>query len=133
MPSVRESTCSCVKLLRPMLRLLFRKKSVLKRKRTKKNKLLPTKKLVTSVNTRPSLRNRESRRRKSVKSKDLESYKKRLLIDKPRSMPLEPRELLKKVKDKLESVRDLSRLRKLESPLILRLLDSVSSLRSNQA
>ena len=49
---------------------------------------------------------KESRRRKKEKSKDSENFKKRLLIDKLKLMPSEPRELSKKVRDKPEKERD---------------------------
>ena len=47
-------------------------------------------------------------------------------------MPLEPKELSKKVKDKPEKERDSNKLRDKEFKLILRSLDKSNSLRNNQ-
>ena len=49
---------------------------------------------------------KESRMKKKEKSKDSENFRKKLLIDKPKSMPLGPRELLRKVRDKLGREKD---------------------------
>jgi hypothetical protein len=46
--------------------------------------------------------------RKKEKSKDLESSKRKLPIDKLKSTPSEPRELLKKERDKPEKEKDSS-------------------------
>jgi len=54
------------------------------------------------------LRPRDSETRKKEKSRDSESYRRRLLIDKLRSMPSEPRELSRRERDRPESVKDSS-------------------------
>jgi hypothetical protein len=55
-----------------------------------------------------SLRLKESRTRRKEKSRDSENSKRRLQIDRQKSMPSEQRELLKRESDRLESERDLS-------------------------
>jgi hypothetical protein len=56
--------------------------------------------------------------RKKEKFKDSESSKKKLLIDKLKLMPLEPRELSKKERDKQEKEKDSSIKKDKESKLI---------------
>jgi hypothetical protein len=48
------------------------------------------------------LNNAVLRKKKKEKFKDLESYKRKLKIDKLKLMPLEPREHLKRVRESLE-------------------------------
>lgn len=68
---------------------------------------------------RPNSKLRESRRRRREKSKDSENFRKKPLTDKPKLMHLEPKELLKRVRDKLENVKDSSNKRDNASKLIL--------------
>lgn len=73
-----------------------------------KIKSLSIKEPRTKRSTKLNLRPLELRMKKKRKSKDLESSKKKLLIDKLRSMLLGPRELSRKAKDKPENVKDSS-------------------------
>jgi hypothetical protein len=68
---------------------------------------------------RPNSKLRESRRRRREKSKDSENFRKKPLTDKPKLMHLELKELLKRVRDKLENVKDSSNKRYNASKLIL--------------
>lgn len=54
------------------------------------------------------MRLKDSETKRKEKSKDSESYRRRQQTDKLRSMPSEPRELSRRVRDKPESVKDSS-------------------------
>ena len=114
-----------------MPNLSSRSKRELVRKKITSNKSLSIKEPRTKRSTKLNLRPLELRMKKKRKFKDLESSKKKLLIDKLRLMLLGPRELSRKEKDKPESVKDSSTKRDKESKLILRLPDRSSSLKSN--
>jgi hypothetical protein len=109
---------------------LSREKKELRRKKTLSKKLLPIKKPETKRSMRLNLKPRESKTRRKKKFKDLESSKRRLPIDNLKSMPSEPREPSKKVRDKLGREKDSSIRRGRESKLILRLLEMCSSKRN---
>lgn len=70
--------------------------------------------------------------KRKEKSKDWESFKKKLLIDKQKLMPWEPRELSKKVRDKPEKERDLNKPRDKEFKLISKSPDKDNSQKNNQ-
>jgi hypothetical protein len=53
-----------------------------------------------------NLKLKESKTRKKERFKDLESFKRKLPIDRLKSMLSEPKELLKKVRDKQEKEKD---------------------------
>ena len=76
---------------------------------------------------------RESRRRRREKSKDLESSRRRLLIDRLKLMHLGPREPLRRARDKPEKEKDSNKPRDKESKLISKLLDKSNLLRNNPA
>ena len=114
-----------------MPNLSSRSKRELLRRKIMNNKSLSIKEPRTKRSTKLNLRPLELRMKKKRKFKDLESSKKKLLIDKLRSMLLGPRELSRKEKDKPENVKDSSTKRDKESRLILRLPDRSSSLKNN--
>lgn len=66
---------------------------------------------------------RESKRRKKERFKDSESFKRRQLTDRLKSMLLGPRELSKRARDKPENVKDLSSKRDSASRLTSSWLD----------
>ena len=70
--------------------------------------------------------------RRSVKSRDSESYRRRLLIDRLKLMPSEPRELSRRVRDKPEKEKDLSIKRDREFRPTSRLPDRSSSPKSSR-
>ena len=78
------------------------------RRKNKNRKLSLIKKPETKRSLRLPKKLKESRMRKKRKSKDLESSKRRPLIDRLRSMLLEPKEPSKKERDRLEKERDSS-------------------------
>lgn len=114
-----------------MPNLSSRSKRELVRKRITSNKSSSIKEPRTKRSTKLNLRPLELRMKKKRKFKDLESFKKKLLIDKLRLMLLGPRELSRKERDKPENVKDSSTKRDKEFKLILRLPDRSSSLRNN--
>ena len=75
-------------------------------------------------------RSKKTRRRR--KSRGSESCRRRLLIDRLRSMHSEPREPSKKEKDRPERGRDLSTKNAKESSLTLKLLDKPNLLRNKR-
>ena len=75
---------------------------------------------------------KESKRKRREKFKDSVNSKRRLPIDKLKSMPSELREHSRKVKDKPEKEKDLNNKREKESKPTSRLLDNANSLKSNQ-
>jgi hypothetical protein len=89
-----------------MLRHSLKKKREPRRRRIKKMRSLHIKKQEIKRSTKLNLRLKELKMRRREKSKDSENFKKKLLIDKPKSMPLGPRELLRKVRDKLGREKD---------------------------
>ena len=91
-----------------MPNLSSRSKRELVRKRITSNKSSSIKEPRTKRSTKLNLRPLELRMKKKRKFKDLESSKKKLLIDKLRLMLLGPRELSRKEKDKPENVKDSS-------------------------
>jgi hypothetical protein len=58
------------------------------------------------MNTRHSLSPRGSRKRRKERSRDLENSRRRLLIDRLKLMHLEPREHLKRARDRPENEKD---------------------------
>lgn len=114
-----------------MPNLSSKSKRELMRKKNTSNKSSSIKEPRTKRSTKLNLRPQELRMKKKRKFKDLESSKKKLLIDKLRLMLLGPRELSRKERDKPENVKDLSTKRDKEFKLILRLPDRSSSLKSN--
>lgn len=69
-------------------------------------KLLHIKKPKILKSTRLNLKLKELKTRKKEKSKDSESFKKKLLTDKQKSMLSELRELLRRERDKPEKEKD---------------------------
>ena len=67
-----------------------------------------TRKKETERSTRPRSKLKESETRRREKSSDSESYRRRLLTDRLRLMLSEPRELLRRARDRPESVKDSS-------------------------
>ena len=65
-----------------------------------------------------NLKLKESKTRKKERFKDLESFKRKLPIDRLKSMLSEPKELLKKVRDKQEKEKDLNTKKDKEFKLI---------------
>jgi len=65
----------------------LKKKREPRKRRIKNKKLSLTKRLETRRSTKLNWKLKESRTRRREKSKDLENSKRRLLIDKLRSMP----------------------------------------------
>ena len=61
------------------------------------------------LNLRPNKSIKGRRKRKNVKFRDLENFKKKLPIDKLRLMRLEPREHLRREKDKPGKEKSLNR------------------------
>ena len=80
--------------------------------------------------TKLLLRPKESRMKRKKKSKSSERCKRKLLIDKPKSMLSEPRELMRRKRDKPDSEKSSSTRRDNASLLILRRLDKDNSKRS---
>jgi hypothetical protein len=115
-----------------MLSHLSRRKEELKKRRIKRSLFSLIRELGTKKSTKLNLRLRESRRKKKEKFRDSESSRRRQPIDKLKSMPSEPKELLKREKDRLENVKDLSSRRDSVSLLILKLLGKSNLLRSNR-
>jgi len=115
-----------------MLSHLSRRKEELKKRRIKRSLFSLIRELGTKKSTKLNLRLRESRRKKKEKFRDSESSRRRQPIDKLKSMPSEPKELLKREKDRLENVKDLSNRRDSVSLLILKLLGKSNLLRSNR-
>ena len=115
-----------------MLNLLLKSKRELKKKRNMSSKSSSIKEPRTKRNMKLNSRPLESRMKKKRKSKDSENFKKKLLIDKLKLMLLGPRELSRRVRDKLESVKDLSTKRDKESKLISRSPDRSNSLKNNR-
>jgi hypothetical protein len=62
-----------------------------------------------SRNLRPNKKIKERRKRKSAKFRDLESFKRRLLTDRLRLMPLEQRELSRREREMPEKEKSLNR------------------------
>jgi len=115
-----------------MLSHLSRRKEELKKRRIKRSLFSLIRELGTKKSTKLNLRLRESRRKKKEKFRDSESSRRRQPIDKLKSMPSERKEFLKREKDRLENVKDLSNRRDSVSLLILKLLGKSNLLRSNR-
>ena len=115
-----------------MLSHLSRRKEELKKRRIKKSLFSLIRELGTKKSTKLNLRHRESRRKKKEKFRDSENSRRRQPIDKLKSMPSEPKELLKRERDRLENVKDLSNKRDSVSLLTLKLLGKSNLLRSNR-
>lgn len=120
------------KLPKPMLNLSSRNKKDLMKKVNWLEVSLSIKEIRIKKNLKLKWRHKESRRRRKEKSRDLENFKKRLPIDKLKLMLLEPRELSRKVKDRLEKERDWSNKREKEFKLISKLQDKDNSQRSKE-
>jgi hypothetical protein len=82
-----------------MLNLSLRSREESKSRKMKMMKLQSIKGKRIRWNSKPSKKVKDSKKKRSAKYKDLESFKRRLLIDKLRLMHSEPRELSRKVKE----------------------------------
>jgi hypothetical protein len=78
------------------------------RRKLRKWRLLPIRELEIRRSMRLKSKLRGLRKRRRRKSRDLGSCRKRLLIDRLKSMRLEQRELLRRERGKLEKERDSS-------------------------
>ena len=88
--------------------LFFRKSRELEKRRLPNRRPSLIRRRETERNRRPRWKLSELRTKRKEKFRDLESFKRKQLIDKPKLMLSEPRELSRKVKDKQESVKDSS-------------------------
>ena len=110
----------------------MRDREELKKKRIRIMQLLSIRGRRIRWSLRNNRRHKGSERRRSVKFKDLESFKKRLLIDRLKLMLYEPRGHSKRESDKLEKEKDSNKLREKESKLISKKPDKSNSKRRHQ-
>ena len=112
-----------------MLKLSLRNREESKKKKTKIMKLLSINGKRIRWSSKPNKKLKDSKKKRNVKYKDLENFKRRLLIDKLRLMHSEPRELLKKVKEWPEKEKSSSKPKEYEFRLTSRRLDKSNSRR----
>ena len=94
-----------------MLKLSLRSREESKNRKTKMSKLQSINAKRIRWNSKPNRKFKDSKKKRSAKYKDLESSKRRLLIDKLRLMHSEPKELSKKVKEWPEKEKSSSKQR----------------------
>lgn len=104
-----RSTFLCNKPLRLTPKLYLRNREEPKRRRMKTMPLLNISAKRMQLNLRPNKSIKGRRKRKNVKFRDLENFKKKLPIDKLRLMPLEPKEHLRREKEEPEKEKSLNR------------------------
>jgi len=90
-----------------MLKHSLRSREEPKRRRIKTIRLLIINAKRIRLNLRPSKKPKEREKRKNVKFRDFVSFKRRLLIDRPKLMLLGLREHLRREKDKPEKEKSL--------------------------
>jgi hypothetical protein len=126
-PKEQKSIFLCNRQVKPTLRLLLKRQE-----ERLKNKLLTIrsqciKKQKIRKNSRLNKKLKDWEKKKSAKFKDLENFKRRLLIDKLKLMLWEPREHSRKVREMLEKEKSLRQLKDKEFRLIWKLLDRNNS------
>ena len=110
-PREERSTFSWNKLLKPMPRPSLKNRKEFKKKRIKTKLLLNTKGKRTRLSLKNNKKLRDWEKKKSVRSRDSESFRRRLLIDRLKLMPWGPKELSKRVKEMPEKEKSWSKLR----------------------